>query len=224
MQFQADRSTGAWYRTVLETLRLAHSPAALRKFGVTVAERSAAPPPDAELPAWVMEDKKTLAEFWELLLELASARAWSQVQFTICQPCSFVSALHRDTALADRSLQEHRRVWEAVLKAERAVAGHLPPRKKEALTALLHNLAWNRLQLAREVFLVGTEGGWSSRDAQIREQAAVMAKGPTTTKFDLEDLFAHLVHVGRSSNSNTPMNKQLAHHKYHVLMRGNPEP
>ena len=208
--FLAKRAAGAWYGSVQNTLKLVDDPAALKRINITVPQGSLVMAEEEE-PQWLRLEKVKLAEFWTLATEIASARSWSQTQFVMCQPHGFAASLHPDEQLANACLREQRRVWECVLIAERAVGPHseLSAGQKQALTSLLQELAWNRIQISREVYLTAQESAWNAGDARIREQAKLLFSGQGNTKFDLEDVFAHLSQVARSSNSNTPMNKPL---------------
>ena len=210
LKFQAQRAVGQWYDTVQDTLLLVHDPDALQSFEITISPAAPVMPADNQ-PEWYKAQVLRLQDFWLLLVELGSARSWSQIQFAACLPNAFAAVLHPEQGLADRSLKGQRRTWAAVLQAEKLLASESLPRASHAaLSKLLNDMAWHRLQLAREIYLVGTEGSWSSQNAQIKEQAFLMCSGSCCTKFDLEDLFAHLVQVSRSSNSNSPMNKCFA--------------
>ena len=213
MEFQAKRAAGEWFTTIKKTLKLIHDPAALRRFHVTISPGAPVLQEDPETSElrWYSEEARKLQEFWTLLVELAAARAWSQCQYAHCLPNAFAVALHPNTLVADRSLREQRRTWLAVLQAERLVAnGGLEAGDQQLVKQLLVDIAWNRLQVAREIYLVGSEAGWSSQNPEVREQARLLCSGPANTKYGCEDVFAHLVSVGRASNMTVAMNKLSA--------------
>ena len=196
---------------MLETLDLVHSNAALQSFNVTTSATAEAiePEDDESTEQWFLDECLLVQRFWKLLTEVASARSWSQVQFQVCQPNALAIALHTDRALAQRSLREQRNVWNAVIQAERAAApdSTLEHGLKESLGKLLLDLGWNRLQVARESFLVCQAAGWDVEHPEVQSQARCIFSGPAQTKWELEDLFAHLASVARSANLPTAMNK-----------------
>ena len=215
MQFQANRASGgAWFTTVRTTLQRLHDRQALESFGVTVS--MSAPPllpqdPDAS-EQWFLGECKMIEKYWRVLIEISSARSWSQIQFSTCQPNSLAVVLLEDRSAAQAGLDVIKEVWDAVLAAERAAASDskTPPADRAAISGLLLDVAWNRLQTARESWLVCEQGKWLASDASIRLQAEHLFSGPANTKWDLEDLFAHLASIARSSNLPTAMNKPLA--------------
>ena len=167
-------------------------------------------PDDPEVSeAWFMDEVAKLQKFWRLLLELASARSWSQVQFTTCQPNAMAVVLLKNTAAAQAGLDAIKLTWDAVISAERAAASdsNVKSATRDALRAVLQDLAWNRLQPARECLLECIRGKWLVTDGGIQKQAESLFSGPANTKWELEDLFAHLASVARATNLPTAMNK-----------------
>ena len=167
--------------------------------------------PDAS-EQWFLDECKKLEKYWRVLVEIGSARSWSQIQFHVCQPNSLAVVLLNDRSAAQAGLDVIREVRDAVLAAERAAAADsgTPPADREAISALLQDLAWNRLQTARESWLVCEEGQWRADDPDIQLQAEHLFSGEANTKWSLEDLFSHLATIARSTNLPTAMNKTLA--------------
>ncbi|CAE7228362.1 unnamed protein product, partial [Symbiodinium microadriaticum] len=164
--------------------------------------------PDAS-EQWFLDECKKLEKYWRVLVEIGSARSWSQIQFHVCQPNSLAVVLLNDRSAAQAGLDVIREVRDAVLAAERAAAADsgTPPADREAISALLQDLAWNRLQTARESWLVCEEGQWRADDPDIQLQAEHLFSGEANTKWSLEDLFSHLATIARSTNLPTAMNK-----------------
>ncbi|CAE7909655.1 unnamed protein product, partial [Symbiodinium necroappetens] len=161
LEFQTRRATGSWYKTVMKTLNLIHDPRALRRFGTTISPSAPVVTDDDPRAAtqWFCSERRKLDDFWSLLTEIASARVWSQIQFATCVPNTLVAALHANSAVANESLQEQRRTWAAVLHTEKLLANQkLEPGIHESLLNLMNDMAWNRLQVARETFLVCQRG------------------------------------------------------------------
>ena len=163
---------------------------------------------------WFLNEKQKLAEYWELLCEFASARCWSQTLFTTTIPNSFAAILHDNEVIAQQHLDLVRNTWNAVLKAERiAVAVDTPRKVKDALKKILaDHVVWNRLQISRELLLCCQQGGWTTTNQEIRNTAFGLFANPANTKFDLEDVFAHLASTGRLATMATPFSKNLVVH------------
>ena len=107
MQFQANRASGgAWFTTVRTTLQRLHDRQALESFGVTVS--MSAPPllpqdPDAS-EQWFLGECKMIEKYWRVLIEISSARSWSQIQLA---PASRI----RWQSFSWRTGQLPRRAW-----------------------------------------------------------------------------------------------------------------
>ena len=220
MNFQTRRAIGAWFGTALRTVRLIHDPAALRRFGISIS--ALAPAAAAENPLheaeWFLDERRKIKEFFDLLIEVAAARSWSQVQFSVCQPEALAVVLHADQHLSEIALREQRQVWRAVLRAEHLLAnGALEEADAAALKSLMQDLAWNNLQVARESYLVAEQCAWRPSDTRFRAQVSALLGGPCQTKFELEDLFAHLASVARASNLPVAMNKRLVRTASHRM-------
>ena len=195
--------------TVHETLNLVHDEKALQRFGITVCETSSIIDEDLA-EGWLVEQREAVDSFWRLLIELASARSWSQMQFVSLQPQALAAVLCTDAATAQRELDKLRVVWGAVAQAEKAVVGKsLQPGQKAALAEVLQDMGWHRLQVAREVKMECQAAGWQASDEQVQLAARLVCGGPSQTKFQLEDLFSHLISVARAANLPRAMNKWL---------------
>ena len=196
-----------------DTLSLIHDEAALQRFNVTMSASAGTVGEDDSFAteAWFQEECDLVDTFWKLLVELASARCWSQVQFTTLQPSALAAVLCADKTAAQRALNQQRAIWGAVIEAEQAASAdsNLPPGDRAALVKLLQDLGWNRLQVAREAMIECTAAGWQASHPQIQAMAKAFFSGPAQTKTQLEDLFAHLASVSRASNLPVAMNKRL---------------
>ena len=117
---------------------------------------------------WFQKDMARLRSLWGLLVELASARSWSQSPHAVTQPNAFVAALHDNEDLATRHLELQRRTFSAVFKAE-SMANN--PRLPKLLVACL--------QCAREAFLTGELGSWIWRTCSHLAQVARQSNSPT---------------------------------------------
>ena len=157
---------------------------------------------------WLLEEAERLNNYTFLLVELASARAWSQIGFTNIMPFPFAAAHHDSPQVAEQLLRNVKEIWEAILQAERYVNDpEIPKGLREEVKKRLSDICWNRMQLSREAFVTFAKGNWDPNEKNIKEFTMRMFGGPANTKYDLEDLFAHLVSVSKMSSQATAMGK-----------------
>lgn len=200
------------------------------------------PPADAEFyltsftveegrpwPEWYLEEKSRLETFWNLLVEVAASRSWSQTLFTTTIPAMFAGVLHPDKRTAENQLRHFKMTWDAVLKLESVFSAsggnfqalHTPlaakkqtstdraiQRANKCLGPRLADIAWNDWQLSRELYQMCAENQWQLCD-EIYQLARAIFGAPCQTKFELEDVFAHLSSVAKLSTLARPMNKSL---------------
>ena len=78
----------------------------------------------------------------------------------------------------------------------------------KAVTDMLRDCWWPRLQIPLETIQVGRNCDFDADDSEMRMQAFALFAGPSNSKFTAEDVFAHLQHVGSRSNKGfNKMNK-----------------
>ena len=139
---------------------------------------------------------EVLEKYAKLCIEIASARCWSQSQYTMCLPNVFAIVHHVDPDQRTIGLQFIKKLWDAVLKAEDALQDtRIDAAVRETLQQVMRDLGWNRGQVAREIYLICREGGWNAADSEIRQLGFLLFSPPANTKFFLEDCFAHLADV-----------------------------
>lgn len=223
MKMQADRASGAWFQTILESFKVLHDMEAIDRMSVSVFS---APSDDEaklatvfakddcqDVPQWFQDERNTLDSLFCLLTEVAADRAWNQMFFVTSVPQAFASIASSEHDAANTRLQYIKLMFQAVFKAE---AVEKQPMKK-LISRMLSEVGWNRMQLARELYLVANDCDWKVENGgDLRKLVERMFSSPPTTKFDLEDVFAHLVSVCRLSSLSNPMNKQLDEH-YSVI-------
>lgn len=159
---------------------------------------------------WLRDETELLESYVSLLVELASARSWSQMVFTNNLPLAFAGVFHEDPRSAAQLLQYQKRIWEAVLKAETMASDTtVPKRIREELKERLYDVSWNQLQVSREIYVQCAKSNWEVGDPKIKELSRMCFGGPCNTKADLEDLFAHLASIAKMSTLATPMSKCL---------------
>lgn len=214
MQWQARRSSGAWHETITKATASIHDASVLRRFICTDIDMHSEFDPDVlseETDPWLSEEKTRLQDYFTLLIELAAARAWSQIQFQVCQPNSMAACLHEDRAIAGQMLQWTKRTWKAILEAEQLVQGNeLKKVTRDHVRKMLdHHVCWHKLQVARESDILLEQESWNVDSPRLRDYCVSQFGAPANTKFTLEDLFAHLTSVGKLSSLATPMSKYL---------------
>ena len=175
---------------------------------------------DPTLEPWMQDEVDRVNNFFELLIELASARAWSQMLFVSCFPFGLAAVLHEDAKVADQMLAQHRISFQAILSAEKVVTTKtekVTRLNREEVTKRLSDISFQNFQLCREVYGLCEQCGWSSQHPEIQQIARLLFGGPCETKYNLEDLFAHLVSVSKMSSLTTPMNKPLGICKMFII-------
>ena len=154
--------------------------------------------------------KQILEKYSKLCIEISSARSWSQCQYTICVPNMFAIVHHESFEHRERGMNVLKRIWEAVLNAEK-VLSHPDTRAdvRASLKQVLDHMAWHKGQVARELFLVCQQGEWKAGDQQIRQLGFYLFGTPANTKHFLEDTFAHLADIVKRMVRNCKISKNL---------------
>lgn len=221
MQWQARRAHGAWFQVVLDSLGKIHDMRTLQRINITVNYE----PSDSDYnltllepvdpPEWFSDEKQRLNDAFLVAIEIAADRSWNQMLFGTCLPSTFAGVLLDDDSVkVQRHLKFIHTVWDAVLKAEALVVTTANKSIRDFMKSLLSDLAWNQMQICRELYVLCCQCQWSMDGTSpsgdhIRTLAMYLHGSPCNTKFDLEDLFAHLVSVGKLTTLATAMNKLL---------------
>ena len=214
IQWQAARASGSWFDVVLKSLSSIHDFETIGRFTTVATGESVVPEDFGDSPSkeWLRMEKSRLETYFALLVECGSARCWSQMLFVTCQPNSLAAVLHEHRATAQSVLNKSKAMWEGILKAEAYVqktGRDINKVHQSAVKKFLGFVCWNQMQISRECFLECEKAHWNAESQNLKDLARVMFGGPCQTKFDLEDLFAHLVKVSTASNKPTAMNKIL---------------
>lgn len=226
MQWQAKRVHGAWFNVVLDSLGKIHSQEVLRRINITVShapshlETNLTCFEPVDPPEWFSDEKERLNEAFLVASEIAADRSWNQMLFATCLPSTFAGILLDDALKAQRHLQFIHTVWDAVLKAEDMVLS-ADATKRSFMTDLLSDVAWNQMQICREIYVMGCQCQWQltfGNDDILRSLAMYMHGCPCKKKFDLEDAFAHLASVSKMTSLATPMNKFFGSQKFTVQL------
>ena len=144
----ADRALGFWSKCIVESFRLLESKELFQKLGmetsgVTMAE-------DRRNESWVQEELALTRMVYNMLIHVSAARAWSQTMFSMRLPQLCAGMLHENLDAKQGSCHVMHRITDAVLAAERKMG-------KPGVTQCLDQMAWHKLQVARELMKIGSE-------------------------------------------------------------------
>ena len=157
------------------------------------------------------QHEEILGKLLNYIIELSSARCWSQILFSTCLPNLLACLHHRERSHRIAGLQCVRATWQAVLHAERTLADdETPAAIKLALKNIVAGMAWNVTQLSREIFAMGERADWGVDDYELRRLAFLMFAAPANTKHFLEDSLSHLSDVIKRFSRQHRMSKRLA--------------
>ena len=206
LRWRAERARGqTWYPTVVEILLSIHKAETLKRLHISTQSVRAN-------DEHVLKDELAiLTKYVNLALEICAARSWSQCQFTICVPYAFALVHHRETAEREKGIKYVKKLWDAVLHAERVMADPATDGSvKDSLGQIMKHMAWHKSQIACEIYMVCNSGGWTHVDPETRELAFSMFGAPANTKHFLEDCFAHLADLAKRVARHVKMSKSLA--------------
>ncbi|CAE7359418.1 unnamed protein product, partial [Symbiodinium sp. KB8] len=195
LKWTAARCSGSWYKTVLRTLVMIHDAAALADMGLS-AWHSAAPASGEE--SWVQEETAFLETAWKVLVEISSARCWSQAMYSTCMPFA-MSAVFGPSNTHGPAMEFIRNLDAGLAEAHRLLAREPGSATGVAVTALLKDLWWHTTQLALEGIQTCRDARFSASCSELRSFVFCCFAGPSNTKFTCEDVFAHMAHVTQRS-------------------------
>ena len=198
----------------MDTLALIHDPVTLAACEVTAAPGPVRLPDSSFLEAqeWFRDEQKNLDELWLYLLEVASKRAWGQIQHAALFPQLVAGALSDDKRAAAAAMSAGERLWDAILRAEdmqfhgAGIEG-ISAAARVSLGRIMSDLAFNRQSFARECAVVCRQAQWQHDYKDVQDLARSLYAKPLNTKFDLEDCFAHLSSVHQLTSKASPFNK-----------------
>lgn len=139
----ADRTAGSWQRCIVETLQLMHDPELFRRLGLM--DGGTAQPDDDH--QWVREELQWAKLAFNLIVEIASSRAWSQMMFSIMLPNMTAGLLATSEQRRTGTLNVMRILVNALMEAEKNT--HIPGLRK-----VLDDIAFHKLQLVRELIQI----------------------------------------------------------------------
>ncbi|CAE7614243.1 unnamed protein product, partial [Symbiodinium sp. CCMP2592] len=186
LQSSAQRSLGSWFGTVMKTVGLLQSTSLIARLELTpgpVARRVL----ELTDPA-VSEDVRVINRLFDLVVELAANRMWSQAHHGLLFPYVFAAAAvddARERARATRLLRDLANAW---LKLEDAVVAA----PGGPCAELLQDLGTSTWQVTREIFIQGRSCDWNLANAELQALCSTLFGGPISTKDILESTFAYL--------------------------------
>ena len=142
-------------------------------------------------------------------------RTWSQSVHSICNPNVISSVFSLEVNVRKWGMDVLRDLDSGLAIAHRVLHANPVGARGRAVSDMLSDCWWPRLQLPLETIQVGRNCGFDCDGPEMRMQAFALFAGPSNSKFTAEDVFAHLQHVSSRSNKGyQKMNKLLAFAHY----------
>ena len=201
----------AWYKPMVETVLSIHDVEVCRLLAVSTSSAGITRE-EAEQDAWFQQQARILQVYENFVINLAAERVWAQIPFHSTLPQLLASVFHPDPACAAQGMRSIREICSGVLLAEQKVLSGdeaVDPFVKTALSRILADLAWHKTQIGRETMAVCKAGDWSPNDVETRRQGFSLWGAPVTTKFHLEDAFAHASTVVKRHGKDSKLGKLL---------------
>ncbi|CAE7273491.1 unnamed protein product [Symbiodinium microadriaticum] len=197
LQTSAKRSLGSWYGTVMKTVQMLQSTKLIARLELTpgpVARRVLAMTDET-----VSEDVRAINRLFDLVVELAANRMWSQAHHGLLFPYVFAAAAVDDAREASRAKRLLRDLANAWLKLEDVVlAAPAGP-----CAELLQDLGTSTWQVTREILIQGRGCDWDLDNVELQNLCRALFGGPISTKDILESTFAYLRDTMRQCKNST---------------------
>ena len=203
LRWQALRSYGKWFQSVHDLLDLFESAGTFAYLDMR-QHNPAAEPISVDDPS-VQQDVKIARCLCDFVVQLSSARCWSQLHHTWCLPHCLAQVFlphpeHMEDAQA--FLQNVAKLLSKVDEARQADAVARGPHAK-LMTELVDDLATLDWILTREILIDGAQTNWDPCHARLRETAFSIFAGSAETKNTCENCFAWLTDsCGRQGKRN----------------------
>ena len=150
-RWAAQRAARGWRQCISETLQLLHDENFFKRLGLMRYPGKVLGEEQRE-EAWVKEELHWAELAYNLCVDIAAARAWSQVMFSTLLPQVLAILLHDSAQAKQGGLAFMRRVATTILEAEKKT--HIPGIRK-----CLNDIAFHKTQLVRELFQLGIDPG-----------------------------------------------------------------
>ena len=199
LRWQAERSMGAWYKTIGEMVELLHSHQMIHRLGLRPQPANRQQPPLAPGDPAVAEDAALVLQMFHFIVDLSANRAWSQsfhmFVFPYCTACLLCPE-------AGRVQTRMRSLAKALLKLEDFVAA-LPTggRKKHPTAKLYESIGTSDWQIVRELLHAGQKADWNPQDQELHALVVALFRGSASTREPLERPFGWLKDSLRASKS-----------------------
>ncbi|CAE6970581.1 unnamed protein product [Symbiodinium sp. CCMP2592] len=190
LHFQAARSLGSWYETVLGFAQLLQAPHVLRGLDLRSYDNDNLPV-SLDDPT-VRVDCKICKSMWNFVVELSSARVWSQMHHSICFPHCFARVFAEKDSDLDASEIFLRSLSKCFRNVDLAYRQQGPGPMRQAVGSLIDDLGTFWWVLTRELIIQGEQQSWNLREQSLRELGFVMFASSVETKRMCEDAFAYL--------------------------------
>ena len=194
VEYQAERAAGAFYRTILELFRLLDTERIFKLLDL----RSPNLALDRGDPS-LAKDHSRVECLTSFIVELAHARAWSQLHHALCFPHCFVRIL--SSAGAEETQSLFHRLSLCLKFVDKARREHPHLESVQTLVGDIGTLDW---VLTREILSEGRREKWNPESLEcIRQLAWMCFAGPAETKSCCESTFSWLLdHNSRQSKRN----------------------
>lgn len=198
LAFACERAIGkTWYGTICETFALATSSTITDRLQLTPNVFNQPMDIDGmEADDDLKTEKLLLSEFFSLIVNLASNRAWTQAFYGLTFPFCCARLLSAEGA----SVTVVSRLARGILKLEKAV-NDKP--QLEVLQRLLADIGTNCWVVTRECFITGMNANWNIEDPEVLHMCFALFAGPNNTKQTLENTFSSLKDAVKRFNRNT---------------------
>ena len=180
--FARDRAIGtSWYDTIVKMLQRFAGGRTANRLNLTPAVANQVH--DLDLADDLLSGEvKLLSQFKDMIVTVASNRAWSQAFFGLCFPYCLARLMEPTSVGIVRKLAE------GILELEKAV-DNCPERK--ALQELLEAVGTNYWIISREAFVSGLNHGWDiNSNGDLKDMVFALFAGPNHTKGCLENTFS----------------------------------
>ena len=205
LHWQACRAAGAWFTTVCELFALLETPEVLTSLDLRGHAANAAPAP-LEEPA-LQRDARTATSMWNLVVELAHARSWSQLPHSITLPHAFVRVFGDECDLPRSQVTLHL-LCQALSRVDRArveVTAQNDRSSAALIAELIDDLGTFYWVLTREMLIELEQCDYDLRSQRLRELGFSVFASAAQTKSICEDGFAWLADTNKRQSTSNKM-------------------
>lgn len=195
LRFAMARASGqTWYSTIMALFQRFSSESTVDMLRLTPASRHVWDLQEGEDDRSLQREFQLLREYWTLVVQLASNRAWSQAFYGLCFPY----CLARLSDPSSEGLVE--KIARGILRVEQLIENNP---KMKALQDLLSAVGTNHWLVTREAFVCGINKGWSIQsNTEMKEMVFALFGGPNNTKGALENTFSSVKDACSRYNKN----------------------